>query len=66
MDAFIGVTEFIRITATKEHDRKFLFHLKLSVGSWLVFDKATILITILPNGLLKKLVRESEDKGELF
>ncbi len=40
MDAFSGVTEFIRITAAKEHDRKFLYHLKLPAGSWLVFDKA--------------------------
>lgn len=40
MDAFSGVTEFIRITAAREHDRKFLYHLKLPAGSWLVFDKA--------------------------
>jgi hypothetical protein len=40
MDAFSGVTEFVRITAAKEHDRKFLYHLKLPTASWLVFDKA--------------------------
>ncbi|WP_157305396.1 IS4 family transposase [Chitinophaga tropicalis] len=40
MDAFSGVTEFLRITAAKEHDCKFLYHLKLPAGSWLVFDKA--------------------------
>lgn len=40
MDAFSGVTEFLRITAAREHDRKFLYHLKLPADSWLVFDKA--------------------------
>jgi hypothetical protein len=40
MDAFSGVTEFVRMTEAKEHDRKFLYHLKLSANSWLVFDKA--------------------------
>lgn len=40
MDAFSGVTEFIRITAAREHDQKFLYHLKLPADSWLVFDKA--------------------------
>lgn len=40
MDAFSGVTEFVRMTEAREHDRKFLYHLKLSVNSWLVFDKA--------------------------
>ena len=39
MDAFSGVAEFVRITAAKEHDRKFLHHLKLQANSWLVFDK---------------------------
>jgi hypothetical protein len=39
MDAFSGVTEFIRMTAAREHDRKFLYHLKLPANSWLVFDK---------------------------
>jgi hypothetical protein len=40
MDAFSGVTEFVRITAAREHDRKFLYHLKLPANSWIVFDKA--------------------------
>lgn len=40
MDAFSGVTEFVRMTAAREHDRKFLYHLKLQPNSWLVFDKA--------------------------
>lgn len=40
MDAFSGVTEFVRMTEAKEHDRKFLYHLKLAANSWLVFDKA--------------------------
>lgn len=40
MDAFSGVTEFVRMTAAREHDRKFLYHLDLPVNSWLVFDKA--------------------------
>lgn len=40
MDAFSGVTEFVRMTAAREHDRGFLYHLKLSANSWLVFDKA--------------------------
>jgi hypothetical protein len=39
MNAFSGVTEFVRITAAKEHDRHFLYHLKLPVNSWVVFDK---------------------------
>lgn len=39
MDAFSGVTEFVRITAAKEHDRKFLYHLKLPANSFIVFDK---------------------------
>ena len=39
MDAFSGVAEFVRITAAKEHDRKFLHHLKLASNSWIVFDK---------------------------
>jgi len=39
MDAFSGVAEFVRITAAKEHDRKFLYHLKLASNSWIVFDK---------------------------
>ncbi|MEO5599900.1 MAG: IS4 family transposase [Cyclobacteriaceae bacterium] len=40
MDAFSGVTEFLRITAAKEHDRKFLYHIKLPSNSFIVFDKA--------------------------
>jgi len=39
MDAFSGVTEFVRMTEAREHDRKFLYHLKLPANSWLVFDK---------------------------
>jgi hypothetical protein len=39
MDAFSGVAEFVRITPAKEHDRKFLHHLKLASNSWIVFDK---------------------------
>ena len=40
MDAFSGVTEFVRMTEAREHDRRFLYHLKLVANSWLVFDKA--------------------------
>lgn len=40
MDAFSGVTEFVRMTEAREHDRKFLYQLDLPAGSWLVFDKA--------------------------
>ena len=40
MDAFSGVTEFVRMSEAKEHDRRFLYHLNLSANSWLVFDKA--------------------------
>jgi len=39
MDAFSGVTEFARITAAKENDRKFLYGLNLLPDSWIVFDK---------------------------
>jgi hypothetical protein len=39
MDAFSGVTEFVRMTPAKENDQKFLYHLKLPANSWLVFDK---------------------------
>lgn len=39
MNAFSGVTEFLRITQAKEHDRKFLHHLKLPAQSFVVFDK---------------------------
>lgn len=40
MDAFSGVAEFVRMTAAREHDRKFLYQLDLPSNSWLVFDKA--------------------------
>jgi hypothetical protein len=40
MDAFSGVTEFLRITAAKEHDRMFLYHVNLPANSFIVFDKA--------------------------
>ena len=39
MDAFSGVTEFVRMTPAKENDVKFLYKLKLPAGSWVVFDK---------------------------
>jgi hypothetical protein len=39
MDAFSGVTEFLRITEAKVHDRKFLYHIKLPANSFVVFDK---------------------------
>jgi len=40
MDAFSGVAEFVRMTEAKEHDRNFLYHLKVPAESWLVFDRA--------------------------
>jgi hypothetical protein len=40
MDAFSGVAEFVRLTAAKVHDRKFLYHIDLPAGSFVVFDKA--------------------------
>src|SRR5690606_23838211 len=40
MDAFSGVAEFVRMTAAKEHDKHFLYHLDLPANSWLVFDRA--------------------------
>jgi hypothetical protein len=40
MDAFSGVTEFVRMTAAKVHDRRFLLQLKLPAESFIVFDKA--------------------------
>lgn len=40
MDAFSGVTEFVRMTPAKVHDRQFLLKLKLPAESFLVFDKA--------------------------
>jgi hypothetical protein len=39
-NALSEVAEFVRITAARENDRKFLYHLKLARNSWLVFDKA--------------------------
>jgi hypothetical protein len=39
MNAFSGVTEYVRITAAKEHDRQFLYHIKLPTNSFIVFDK---------------------------
>jgi len=40
MDAFSGVTEFVRMTPAKAHDRQFLLKLKLPKESFIVFDKA--------------------------
>jgi hypothetical protein len=40
MDGFSGVTEFVRITAAKVHDKTFLHNLKLVPESFIVFDKA--------------------------
>jgi hypothetical protein len=40
MDAFKGIVDFVRITAAKEHDRRFLQHIKLPADSFIVFDKA--------------------------
>jgi hypothetical protein len=40
MDAFSGVTEFVRMTSAKVHDRQFLLKLKLPRESFIVFDKA--------------------------
>lgn len=40
MDAFSGITEFVRMTEAKEHDRKFLYQLNVAPNSWIVFDKA--------------------------
>lgn len=40
MDAFSGVTEFVRMTPAKVHDRQFLLKLKLPQESFIVFDKA--------------------------
>lgn len=39
MDAFSGVTDHVRTTAAKEHDRQFLYHIKLPANSFIVFDK---------------------------
>lgn len=40
LDAFSGVTEFVKITAARMHDKNFLRHLKLKKDSFIVFDKA--------------------------
>jgi len=40
MDAFSGVANFVRMTEAKVHDKKFLAHLTLETGSFIVFDKA--------------------------
>lgn len=40
MDAFSGVTEFVRVTSAKIHDKTFLPKLKLAPESFIVFDKA--------------------------
>lgn len=40
MDAFSGVTEFVRVTSAKVHDKTFLPKLKLAPESFIVFDKA--------------------------
>jgi len=40
MDAFSGVTEFVKVTAAKVHDKTFLPKLKLPSESFIVFDKA--------------------------
>lgn len=39
MDAFSGVTEFVRMTEARQHDQRFVYHLKLAPNSWVVFDK---------------------------
>ncbi|MVT09422.1 IS4 family transposase [Chitinophaga sp. ysch24] len=40
MDAFSGVTKFVRMTPAKVHDRQFLLRLKLPKESFIIFDKA--------------------------
>jgi IS4 transposase len=40
MDVCSGVADFVRITAAKVHDKKFLAFVNLEPGSFLVFDKA--------------------------
>jgi hypothetical protein len=54
MDAFSGVTEFVRLTEAREDDQKFLYHLKLAPHSWIVFDKAYTPMVSLPNGRIRK------------
>lgn len=39
MDAFIGVAEFVRITVSMEHDRKFLHRINHNSNKLIVFDK---------------------------
>ncbi len=40
MDAFSGVAQFVRMTEARVHDKKFLAHLDLESGNFVVFDKA--------------------------
>jgi len=40
IDAFCGIVEFSRIKAAKEHDKKFMAHLKHAPNSFIVFNKA--------------------------
>ena len=40
MDAFSGVAQFVKMTAAKVHDKKFLYYLQLPAESFIVFDKA--------------------------
>lgn len=40
LDAFSGVTEYVRITSARLHDKNFLPYLKLPSNSFIVFDKA--------------------------
>ncbi len=40
MDAFSGAVEFAWITQARQHDQRFIYHLKLVPNSWVVFDKA--------------------------
>lgn len=40
MDAFSGVTEFVRWTEAQEHDRKVVYHLRLTPNTRIVFNKA--------------------------
>lgn len=54
MNAFSGVAEFVRMTEAREHDRKFLYHLKLPANSCLVFDKAYNAYNQFAKGQLKR------------
>ena len=40
MNAFSGVAAFVRMTAAKEHDKHFLYHLYFPANSRFVFDRA--------------------------